>query len=355
MARARNIKPGFFVNDELAEVSPEGRLLFIGLWTLADREGRLKDRPPKIKVQVLPYDKCDVHDLLNQLQDHGFIVRYEVNSCKYIQVLNFIKHQNPHYKEVPSEIPPPSGHVDSDYIAIPPTEAERQAVFKRDGFKCVFCGATDDLTLDHVIPRSKGGSSNPDNLQTLCRSCNTSKGNKLDSDLNSLQSRAEIKASSAQVGTLIPDSLLLIPDSLNPLTDSLNPGEDKNNDNFQEVIKAFNNNIHPITPMEAETFAAWLEDGVEAGLIVWAIKQSVINGKRNARYIDAIIKNLVKEGITTLAGAEAKERDRQDFKEKGKARESSNKKPQLSTAEKAEIEKMNRQIAELEGRATVEH
>ena len=87
-------------------------------------------------------------------------------------------------------------------------------------------------------------------------------------------------------------------------------------DNFQEVIKAFNNNIHPITPMEAETFSAWLDDGVEAGLIVWAIKQSVINGKRNARYIDAIIKNLVKEGITTLAGAEAKERDRQDKKEK---------------------------------------
>ena len=45
MARARNIKPGFFRNADLVEMPIEARLLFIGLWTLADRSGRLEDRP----------------------------------------------------------------------------------------------------------------------------------------------------------------------------------------------------------------------------------------------------------------------------------------------------------------------
>jgi len=48
MARSRNIKPGFFRNEMLAECSPLARLLFAGLWCLADRFGRLEDRPKRI-------------------------------------------------------------------------------------------------------------------------------------------------------------------------------------------------------------------------------------------------------------------------------------------------------------------
>ena len=61
MARSRNIKPGFFLNDDLAECEPLARLLFAGLWCIADREGRLEDRPKRIKIEVLPYDNCDVN------------------------------------------------------------------------------------------------------------------------------------------------------------------------------------------------------------------------------------------------------------------------------------------------------
>ena len=52
----------------------------------------------------------------------------------------------------------------------------RQNIFKRDGGKCQYCGVTTDLTLDHVIPRSKGGRSTWDNLVTACKSCNSKKG-----------------------------------------------------------------------------------------------------------------------------------------------------------------------------------
>lgn len=55
-------------------------------------------------------------------------------------------------------------------------DATRQAVFDRDGHRCRSCGATQDLGVDHVVPWSRGGSDDPDNLQTLCRRCNASKG-----------------------------------------------------------------------------------------------------------------------------------------------------------------------------------
>lgn len=51
-------------------------------------------------------------------------------------------------------------------------------VFKRDGYKCVYCGSTEKLTLDHIVPKSKGGSNNTNNLACCCRSCNSSKKDK---------------------------------------------------------------------------------------------------------------------------------------------------------------------------------
>ena len=108
MARSRNIKPGFFVNDLLAEIDPLGRLLFIGLWTIADKEGRLEDRPKRIQASCLPYDQANVDSYLNQLQEKGFIRRYSVEQKMYIQIINWRRHQNPHHKETGSEIPEPS-------------------------------------------------------------------------------------------------------------------------------------------------------------------------------------------------------------------------------------------------------
>lgn len=107
MARARNIKPGFFTNDVLAECSALARILFQGLWCHADREGRLEDRPRKLKAEILPYDECNIEELLSQLQIRGFIIRYQHGSERFIQVVNFCKHQNPHVKESESTIPAP--------------------------------------------------------------------------------------------------------------------------------------------------------------------------------------------------------------------------------------------------------
>lgn len=64
------------------------------------------------------------------------------------------------------------------------TPAKRLAIYVRDNFVCLYCG-TDlrsykpaNVTLDHVVPRSRGGSNRENNLVTACRSCNSARGNK---------------------------------------------------------------------------------------------------------------------------------------------------------------------------------
>lgn len=52
----------------------------------------------------------------------------------------------------------------------------RFQVYERDGFRCVTCGVQKNLTLDHIKPESKGGDTSFENLQTMCKSCNSSKG-----------------------------------------------------------------------------------------------------------------------------------------------------------------------------------
>lgn len=107
MARARNIKPGVMTNEGLSEIRPLARLLFIYLWMLADKSGRLEDRPKRIKAQALPYDNIEVEELLSELHRAGFLIRYTVENYNYIQIVNFEKHQNPHVREQASEIPSP--------------------------------------------------------------------------------------------------------------------------------------------------------------------------------------------------------------------------------------------------------
>lgn len=136
MARSRNIKPGFFTNDVLGELPALTRLLFAGIWTLCDREGRLEDRPKKIKAEVLPYDNCDPEAMLQDLEKHGFILRYTVGGFKAIQVVAWDKHQNPHVKEAASTIPAPDKNSASTVQAPDSTqpEPERAGLIPDFGF-----------------------------------------------------------------------------------------------------------------------------------------------------------------------------------------------------------------------------
>ena len=98
--RIRTIKPGFWSNEILAQVSPLGRLLYIGLWQLADREGRLEDRPTRIQHEVLGYEKnCNIEALLGELLKGGFIWRCQVEGVAMIYIPSFLSHQRPNAHE----------------------------------------------------------------------------------------------------------------------------------------------------------------------------------------------------------------------------------------------------------------
>jgi hypothetical protein len=107
MARTRSIKPSFFKNEYLAECEPMARLLFVGLWTLADSQGRMEFRPLRIKAELFPYDNCDILGLLKQLADRGFVRAYESGDVKVLEIPTFGEHQRCHPDERDEGLPPP--------------------------------------------------------------------------------------------------------------------------------------------------------------------------------------------------------------------------------------------------------
>lgn len=165
MARARNIKPGFFMNEDLTELPFEYRLLFIGLWTLADREGKLEDRPKRIKMELFPSDNVDVDQGLAELERYGFVERYEVNGLRIVMILKFAEHQRPHHTEKASELPNKDGS-----IPVPELKKTGGDNGKQDGDngELTVKGALSDggnlpdsLNPDSLIPDSLNNPPNP--------------------------------------------------------------------------------------------------------------------------------------------------------------------------------------------------
>lgn len=106
MARARNVKPALFKNELLGQGDPNMMILFVGLWTLADRRGILEDRPLRIKAELFPYrDGIDVNGYLTELERLGFLERFAAKGMALIHILNFSKHQSPHPTEKPNDLP----------------------------------------------------------------------------------------------------------------------------------------------------------------------------------------------------------------------------------------------------------
>jgi hypothetical protein len=107
MARIRMVKPDFFDDPDIGVLSPLARLFFIGLWTQADREGRLVDDMRRLKIRIFPFDAVDCEALAVELHGKDMIRRYSAGEKHgFIWIRNFTKHQRPHPKEPASLIPP---------------------------------------------------------------------------------------------------------------------------------------------------------------------------------------------------------------------------------------------------------
>lgn len=200
MPRIRTIKPEFWVDEKIVQLPYDVRLLFIGLWNLADDAGRLKYRPDKLKYQLFPADKINLIPCIELLADKDLITIYydTEEDDEFIQILKFNEHQKISH---PTESRIPSANIYKKKMIL---LDERRLLAERYGCKpgkeaianCYFCGLEGvihwwvkrsgspsywvtfgGLEIDHLEPEVKGGKQN-DNLILSCRKCNRKRGTK---------------------------------------------------------------------------------------------------------------------------------------------------------------------------------
>lgn len=104
MARIRTIKPEFFTSADVMRLTPLARLLYIGLWCEADREGRLPWRPASFRVRYLPADDCAIDDVCRELIEAHLVVLYGDDLA---HIPSFTRHQAINARESPSMFPAP--------------------------------------------------------------------------------------------------------------------------------------------------------------------------------------------------------------------------------------------------------
>lgn len=106
MTRIRTIKPEFWTDEKVVELTAFARLLFIGLWNFCDDEGRMVYSPRRIKMQIFPADALDIEALFSELTSSGLVQVYVATGAQYLQVQGFARHQKID-KRSASRLPPP--------------------------------------------------------------------------------------------------------------------------------------------------------------------------------------------------------------------------------------------------------
>lgn len=126
MARIRTVKPELLTHEDLFLAEQQTgfplRIAFVGLFTMADREGRFKWRPGTLKLGVLPFDQLDFSRVLDALASRGFICKYQVDGVDYGVIPTFGKHQVINNRESRSEIPEPE---ENSFISMTSTRESR--------------------------------------------------------------------------------------------------------------------------------------------------------------------------------------------------------------------------------------
>jgi hypothetical protein len=112
MARMRSLKPEFWADEELAcQLTRDERMLYLGLWNLADEHSRLRGDPRYIKGQLFPYDDDITPDgiekMLGNLGALGKVHAYRVGAGRFLFLPNLGKHQRLETDKVPSRLPAP--------------------------------------------------------------------------------------------------------------------------------------------------------------------------------------------------------------------------------------------------------
>lgn len=179
MARIRSIKPEFWEDEKIGELSPLARLAFIGSWNLADDEGLLRWTADFVNASLFMYDDMTARKvgvLMDEIVAADLVLPYKGGTAQQQLgwIVNFRRHQKIN-RPMPGKFPPPS---------IQNREVQR-AYGERDRWICHLCKgaiarepiAVPDLSLslDHLEPRALGGTDYPSNVAAAHLSCNKSR------------------------------------------------------------------------------------------------------------------------------------------------------------------------------------
>jgi 5-methylcytosine-specific restriction endonuclease McrA len=117
-----------------------------------------------LNLDYTPISVCSVHRAFLLV----FLNKAEIVKASEQHALN----------TVDASYPMPSVIKLGRYVNVPykGVVLSKENVFKRDGFQCQYCGTQKDLTLDHLVPKAKGGKTTWNNLVTACKKCNSLKG-----------------------------------------------------------------------------------------------------------------------------------------------------------------------------------
>mgnify|MGYP003685379861 CR=1 FL=1 len=112
MPRTRLINPSFFLHEDLGRCTAHARLLFVALWTQADKLGRLRWLPLKVHGESFPHEPgVNVTHLAQELVAAGVLSIYEASGRRYAHLPGFKTWQRPHRNEQPSACPAPPDEI----------------------------------------------------------------------------------------------------------------------------------------------------------------------------------------------------------------------------------------------------
>ncbi len=186
----RLIRDGILDSDRYWSVSMEARQMYFHMLLLADDYGCISVSPVFLRRRC--FNDSPSHEriakLLNELQDVDLIRLYDQDRSCYAFIPRF--RQKLQRATLKHPCPPPNLLEGDDDARAKfdkqrkvekgedifhfggQWEALKQAVFARDGHKCVRCGSQENLHGHHIVPKSKGGESTEKNVTTLCEQCN---------------------------------------------------------------------------------------------------------------------------------------------------------------------------------------
>lgn len=156
MARIRTIKPDFWTDEKVVELSMEARLFFIGSWNFADDYGNIQRSAKKLKMQIFPADAIDCEPLIQSLITHGLFTEYDVNGEKYLHIKGFKSHQVIN-RPSKSGLPAP----ESVQVQLPLTEPSLTEGKGREGKGKDMSGSPDVISILEHLNEKAGKSYRP--------------------------------------------------------------------------------------------------------------------------------------------------------------------------------------------------